>query len=78
MHCSIDVLLLRGGDKGDAGDFCAQEIKNNPILEKLPYVKSLIEPDGPFGGAVYAFIFNQKGLMAGIGIQGSKITRIDD
>lgn len=27
---------------------------------------------------VYAFIFNQKGLMAGVGIQGSKITRIDD
>ena len=26
--------------------------------------------------AVYAFIFNQKGLMAGMGIQGSKITRI--
>ncbi len=26
---------------------------------------------------VYAFIFNQKGLMAGIGIQGSKITKID-
>ena len=25
---------------------------------------------------VYAFIFAQKGLMAGIGIQGSKITRI--
>ena len=25
---------------------------------------------------VYAFIFEQKGLMAGIGIQGSKITRI--
>lgn len=25
---------------------------------------------------VYAFIFNQKGLMAGAGIQGSKITRI--
>lgn len=27
---------------------------------------------------VYAFIFNQKGLMAGVGIQGSKITRIDE
>ncbi len=27
---------------------------------------------------VYAFIFNQKGLMAGIGIQGSKITRISN
>lgn len=26
---------------------------------------------------VYAFIFDQRGLMAGIGIQGSKITRID-
>jgi len=25
---------------------------------------------------VYAFIFDQKGLMAGIGIQGSKVTRI--
>ncbi len=25
----------------------------------------------------YAFIFDQKGLMAGVGIQGSKITRID-
>ena len=26
---------------------------------------------------VYAFIFDQKGLMAGLGLQGSKITRID-
>lgn len=26
---------------------------------------------------IYAFIFSQKGLMAGIGIQGNKITRID-
>ncbi len=26
---------------------------------------------------VYAFIFDQRGLMAGMGIQGSKITRID-
>jgi lipid-binding SYLF domain-containing protein len=26
---------------------------------------------------VYAFIFGQKGLMAGVGIQGSKITRIN-
>ncbi len=25
---------------------------------------------------VYAFIFGQKGLMAGIGIEGSKITKI--
>lgn len=26
---------------------------------------------------VYAYIFSQKGLMAGLGVQGSKITRID-
>ncbi|WP_217591189.1 YSC84-related protein [Burkholderia sp. GbtcB21] len=26
---------------------------------------------------IYAFIFNQKGLMAGIGLRGSKITRLD-
>jgi len=26
---------------------------------------------------IYAFIFGQKGLMAGIGLQGSKITKID-
>jgi hypothetical protein len=25
---------------------------------------------------VYAFIFDQKGLMAGIGIQGTKVTKI--
>jgi lipid-binding SYLF domain-containing protein len=25
---------------------------------------------------VYAFVFNQKGIMAGLGITGSKITRI--
>ena len=27
---------------------------------------------------VYAFIFSQKGLMAGLGIQGNKITRLKD
>jgi lipid-binding SYLF domain-containing protein len=27
---------------------------------------------------VYAFIFDQKGLMAGLGIQGSKITKLAD
>ncbi len=26
---------------------------------------------------MYAFIFDQKGLMAGLGLQGSKISRID-
>ena len=26
---------------------------------------------------IYAFVFDQKGLMGGIGIQGSKITRVN-
>ena len=26
---------------------------------------------------IYAFVFDQRGLMGGIGIQGSKITRIN-
>ena len=26
---------------------------------------------------VYAFVFDQKGAMAGLGIQGNKISRID-
>jgi lipid-binding SYLF domain-containing protein len=26
---------------------------------------------------VYAFIFSQQGLMAGLGLQGSKITKIE-
>jgi lipid-binding SYLF domain-containing protein len=26
---------------------------------------------------IYAFIFNQKGLMGGVGIQGTKITKIN-
>jgi lipid-binding SYLF domain-containing protein len=29
------------------------------------------------GDDVYAFIFGQKGLMAGLGLQGNKITRLD-
>jgi lipid-binding SYLF domain-containing protein len=28
-------------------------------------------------GGIYAFVFDQQGLMAGLGLQGSKIMRID-
>jgi lipid-binding SYLF domain-containing protein len=27
---------------------------------------------------IYAFIFGQKGLMAGVGLQGNKVTRLKD
>jgi lipid-binding SYLF domain-containing protein len=26
---------------------------------------------------IYAFVFSQKGLMAGVGLQGNKITKLD-
>jgi hypothetical protein len=32
---------------------------------------------GPVPARVYAFAFGQRDLMAGLGLQGSKITRID-
>jgi lipid-binding SYLF domain-containing protein len=47
---------------------------------------SLVVLDSGFGknlstttlqSGVYAFIFDQKGLMGGVGIQGSKITKIN-
>jgi hypothetical protein len=60
VHCSIDVLLLRGGTKGKAEDFVTEEVANYPILKDLPYIWSLLIPEGPFGGAIYAFIFRTK------------------
>lgn len=60
VHCSIDVLLLRGGTKGNPEDFTTRAVESSPILKELPYIASLIADDGPFGGAVYAFIFRTK------------------
>ncbi len=60
VHCSIDVLLLRGGANGKPDDFTTDDVVNNPLVERLPYIGSLLAPEGPFGGAVYAFIFRTK------------------
>jgi hypothetical protein len=60
VHCSIDVLLLRGGSKGKAEDFLTKDVANSPLLNELPYISSLLAPEGPFGGAVYAFMFRTK------------------
>jgi hypothetical protein len=57
VHCSIDVILLRGGARGDADDYVTSEVSNGPLLDDLPYLASLLGPDGPFGGTVYAFVF---------------------
>ncbi len=60
VHCSIDVLLLRGGTKSTAEDFITAEVANSPVLGQCPYIASLLMPEGPFGGARYAFIFRTK------------------
>ena len=60
VHCSIDMLLLRGGSTGTDEDFTTTDVSNAPILEKMPYISSLLAEEGPFGGAIYAFIFRTK------------------
>jgi len=57
VHCSVGMLLLRGGNSGTPEDFFCKEVSNQEVLEKLPYVKRLISEDGPLGAAKYAFIF---------------------
>lgn len=60
IHCSVGMLLLRGGQSGTEEDFFSDKVFDNPVLDQLPYIKSLIDADGPFGGAVYAFIFRME------------------
>jgi len=60
IHCSIGMLLLRGGDQGTEFDFFSQQVFDKPILKTLPYIEQLIGEDGPFGKAEYAFIFKLK------------------
>ena len=60
IHCSIGMLLLRGGDQGTEFDFFSDEVVDKPILQDLPYIKQLISSEGPFGKAHYAFIFKLK------------------
>ena len=56
-HCSVGMLLLRGGNSGTEADFYSEEVHDNPLLDQLPYIRNLISNKGPFGGAKYAFIF---------------------
>ena len=66
-------------------DASLQHLENSAGFE-LGVGPSLVVLDAGFGKnvstttlqkGVYAFIFDQKGLMGGMGIQGSKITRIN-
>jgi lipid-binding SYLF domain-containing protein len=52
------------------------ELGSGPSLVVLDEGKAKSLTSTTLTQDVYAFVFNQKGLMGGLGIQGSKITRI--
>lgn len=60
IHCSADMLLLRGGTAGTAEDFTTSDVRNSEVLARLPYVSWLLSAEGPFGQPTYAFIFRMK------------------
>ncbi len=51
------MLLLRGGSSGTERDFYSDTVVDSPLLSSLPTISSLLDEDGPFGGAQYAFLF---------------------
>lgn len=60
VHCSVGMLLLRGGQDGTENDFYSDQVYDQSILHQLPYIEQLISEEGPFGKAIYAFIFRLK------------------
>lgn len=62
VHCSSNMVLLRGGNQGKEEDFFGTDHIDHPVLGKLPYISWLIGESGPFGGANYAFILRMKPL----------------
>src|SRR3954452_21660075 len=58
VHGGTKFILLRGGTAGTEQDFTTDHPVDAPLLEQLPYLAWLISPDGPFGGARYAFLFS--------------------
>lgn len=60
VHCSIGMLLLRGGDRGDELDFFSEQVSDKAVLNQLPYMQYLISAEGPFGEAKYAFLFKMR------------------
>lgn len=60
IHCSADMLLLRGGTSGTADDFRTKNVANTETLSRLPYLSWLLSEEGPFGQPTYAFIFRMK------------------
>ena len=53
------------------------EVGVGPSIVVMDQGKAVTHTTTTIQDDIYAFIFNQKGLMAGIGIQGNKITKIN-
>jgi len=60
VHCSVGMLLLRGGNTGTEKDFYCDHVEDSPLLTETTYLQQIIGADGPFGLAKYAFIFKMK------------------
>lgn len=65
VACSDSLVVPGPLASTEPGDLCTRRDVDN-----------LMPPATPLTQDVYAFVFSQWGLMAGIGIEGSKITRI--
>lgn len=62
VHCSTNMILLRGGNQGTEEDFYGTDLIDHEVLKGLPYISWLIGESGPFGGSDYAFILRMKPL----------------
>ncbi len=60
IHCSVGMMLLRGGNEGNSEAFYSDSVFDAPILDQLPYIKHFMAEDGPFGGAIYGFFFRME------------------
>jgi lipid-binding SYLF domain-containing protein len=67
----MDVAALKYLDKSDGW-----ELGSGPSIVVLDQGAAKGLSTSTLREDVYAFIFNQQGLMAGLGLQGSKITKI--
>lgn len=68
---ALAYLDRSGGWEVGVGPSIVVVDKDNAVAFGKSLTTSTLKDD------IYAFIFSQKGLMAGIGIQGSKITKIN-
>ena len=60
VHCSVGMLLLRGGNAGSSEDFFSEDTVDSPLLAGLPIMSGLLSADGPFGDVDYAFLFRME------------------